>query len=262
MLRDTGPHSVEEGCDNYVSVGGGLSYRRFSKVDAASWQESIEGIYRRMRLAVRGGPYRLNCDGVTVRVLPNVYAPRFFTDSLWFAREVPKIVGRGSMLEIGTGTGIIAIACARNGANVVATDVNPDAVANARINFEDHGLAIEVREGEGYKPLAQRERFDFIFWAHPFNNWPSYVPDMLLRSGRDYRYEGVRHYIAHAKDHLTPRGRLLLGTGDTADIRSVLDIARTEGYEPKRLADEVMPLEEGGQLLVRYFVSEFVPLRD
>lgn len=79
-------------------------------------------------------PYILNCEGIELTVLKNVYTPNQFTDSQWFAQVVSKIVKRRSFLEIDTGTGIIAIKCAMKGAKVLATDVNPAAVNNVRLN--------------------------------------------------------------------------------------------------------------------------------
>jgi 16S rRNA G1207 methylase RsmC len=211
-----------------------------------------------MKAKAHGYLYEIQCEGVALTVLPNVYAPGFFTDSLWFAQRLPQIVGTKSLLEIGTGTGVVAIFCARNGSRVVATDINPDAVQNARLNVMRHNLGISVREGNLFEPIKPYEKFDYIFWAHPFNNWKTPVRDMLLRSGRDYNYEGLRGYITGAKNHLAPKGKLLLGTGDSADLKTVSAIAARNGYRPRLLNDVKMPLEEGGSLLIRYLLYEFM----
>lgn len=200
--------------------------------------------------------YTVSCGDFEITVLKNVYAPRFFTDSVWFLDVVPVILKGTSFLEIGCGTGIISIACAMQGANVVATDINPDAVKNTRINAENHNLEIDVREGDVYGPLRSSERFNFIFWAHPFNNSPEPVNDILLRSGFDYQYEGLKKYIAGARDHLTPKGRLLLGTGDSADIGTITSVAAEHGYTPVVLEAINMPLEEGGDIMIRYLLLD------
>jgi release factor glutamine methyltransferase len=235
-----------------------LPGRSFSPVERETWQSAISSIYEKMIAKARGCPYEIQCNSVALTVLPNVYAPGFFTDSLWFAQQLPQIVGTKSLLEIGTGTGVIAIFCAQNGARVVATDINLDAAQNARLNVMRHNLGISVREGNLFEPIKPYEKFDYIFWAHPFNNWKTPVRDMLLRSGRDYNYEGLRCYIAGAKDHLEPDGKLLLGTGDSADLRTVSTVAARNGYRPRLLNEAKMPLEEGGSLLVRYLLYEFV----
>ena len=68
----------------------------------------------------------------------------------------------GTLLDVGTGSGILAIAAARLGAqNVVAVDIDPDAVRVARENVEHNGLSacIDVRKGDLIQGLSQT--FDF-----------------------------------------------------------------------------------------------------
>jgi len=226
-----------------------------------NWRNRIVEIYERMTLISN---HSAGCDGLQISVLPNVYAPCFFKDSKWFAWEVSKIVGNHSLLEIGTGTGIIAIYCARNGARVVATDINPAAVENAQFNAKNYHLGIDVRLGDVFDPIPKEEKYDFIFWAHPFNNLPiprsNSVPlsDMLMRSGFDESYKGLTKYIANARDHLTERGRLLLGSGDSADLNMIAEIAETNGYAIKILTDTFMPLAEWGDERIRYMILEFI----
>ena len=70
--------------------------------------------------------------------------PRPETESLVdMAADCLKGVENPFIVEIGTGTGAIAIACAKEiaGARVLATDVSEDALALARTNAEANGLA-------------------------------------------------------------------------------------------------------------------------
>lgn len=236
-----------------------LPARKFSPTELKSWKQSIFDIYDRMRTKAKE-PYDVNYGGLSFRVLPNVYAPEFFDDSLWYAKQLKDIVGNKSLLEIGTGTGVIAVFCAQNGADVVATDINPDAVENARINATRHNLNISVREGNLYEPLKPQEKFDFIFWAHPFNNWDMPIEDMLLKSGIDPRYESLKGYIAGAKNYLTSEGKLLLGTGDSADLKMIAELAIQNGYELKLLQEIEQPLEKGKNKRIKDLIYEFVPL--
>ena len=231
-----------------------LPVRKFSQAELEMWRETIFDIYRRMRQ--RDTPYEAACGDIVLTALPNVYAPFFFTDSQWFGEHVSSIVGTGSLLEIGSGSGVISVICALNGARVTATDINPAAVENTRINAEKYKLDIDVRSGDLYSPLRESEKFEYIFWAHPFNNWETPVDDILLRSGMDFRYEGIRGYIAGAKAHLRPDGRLLLGTGDSADLETIEKIAIESGYTLKLLREATMPLELGLPNEITYLIYE------
>lgn len=216
------------------------------------------GIYDGIRGKAAGGPYHVSFGIFSLTVLPAVYPPTAFTDTLWFAKQMPEIVGARSLLEIGTGTGAIAIACARGGAKVTATDINQEAVKNAYLNAKVHNLDIDVRQGDLYQPIRQPEKFDFIFWSHPFNNWETPVNDILLRSGLDYKYESLKGYIENAKNHLSPNGRLLLGTGDTADLKTIFATAHKAGYSLKLLSKTTMPLETDGDVFITYLLYEFI----
>ena len=235
-----------------------LPIRHFTEEEKNQWRAGLMDIYDRMRERAKNGPYEIEMGGVSLTVLPEVYAPTSFTDTIWFAERVRDLVGRKSLLEIGTGTGAIAVFAALNGANVVATDINPEAVKNARLNTQKHNLDISVREGNLYEPLGNDERFDFIFWAHPFNNWETPVDDLLLISGMDYQYRALKGYIEGAKEHLSLGGRLLIGTGDTADLQTISDTAEANGYRLKLLKSVTMPLEEGGTAVIADLLYEFV----
>lgn len=232
--------------------------RRFSQQERIRWLEGISDIYSRMRTRGDGGPYEVECH-VPLAVFPNVYAPDLFTDSWWFADTLPRIIGKKSLLEIGTGCGVIAVVCALRGAFIVATDVNPYAVANARENVKRHASenSVSIRQGDMYSPLCPGEKFDYIFWSHPFNNWPTPVRDLLFRSGMDHGYQNLRTYISRAEEHLAPSGRLLLGTGDSADLEEIQAIAADSGLDVELIDSTRMALEYGGKAEIRYLILEF-----
>lgn len=228
--------------------------------DDRKWMENIFNIYRRMKTASKIGNYETKCH-IPLIVYPNVYSPDFFTDSYWFSEHVPKIANEGSaILEIGTGTGIIAIMLALAGVNqIVATDVVPAAVENAKANIDRHSLsdAISVREGHLFSALKPHEQFDYIFWAHPFNNATAPILDPLLATGLDHNYNNLREYIANARRHLNKGGKLLLGTGDSADIKTMQEIAIENNYEMILLHNEVVPLEYDHSAEIDYRIYEF-----
>ena len=216
------------------------------------WRRGIFSIYARMRQ--RPTPYDVMCAGLNLTVLEHVYAPDVFTDSAWFAEGVAHLIGTSSLLEIGTGTGVIAIRCARGGAPAVATDINPAAVRNARMNAFRLAPSLSVREGNLFDPLRSDERFDYIFWAHPFNRWELPGLDMLMRSGIDPHYEALSGYIAGARHHLRAGGTLLLGTGDSADRAAIAAIAQDNGYHMREMRSARMPLAYGADDQITYLI--------
>src|SRR5213078_1865678 len=80
--------------------------------------------------------------GFKLKVRPTVFHPKFFISSERFAEFIDTLDLSGQhVAEIGTGSGILALAAARSGATlVVATDINPNAAASANENAENNGL--------------------------------------------------------------------------------------------------------------------------
>ena len=94
-------------------------------------------------------PTTFHYQDLTVEVDPDVYDPA--EDTFLLLQTIHPQPG-ASVLELGTGCGIIALACARNGASVVASDINPHAVRNCRRNLKRNQPRLtgnlDVRHGD------------------------------------------------------------------------------------------------------------------
>src|SRR5262245_36534608 len=106
-------------------------------------------------------------------VTPAVLIPRPETEDLVneFLR-LAKTVPNPTVLDVGTGSGAIAVSVARQhpGARVTATDVSPEALAVAARNAGRHGVADRVRflAGDLFAALPDGERFDFVLSNPPY----------------------------------------------------------------------------------------------
>lgn len=225
-----------------------------SSEDRARWQGEVRRVIALMSRHTE--PYSLEVAGVEITVLPNVFSPKYFTDSEWFATEIAALVGRKRFLEIGTGTGVIALLAGLGGADVVATDINPDAVCNARLNFARHGVAGVALEGDVYGPLAGTERFDIIFWNHPFNRGTQPNEQPLALCGFDYEYQALRKYITQADKFLASDGKLLLGTGTFAELSAIQEMASSVDRDFILFNRAQFPLEQGGAALTEFQIYE------
>ena len=65
--------------------------------------------------------------------------------------------------DVGTGSGAVAVECARLGAAVVALDRDPAECARARANAERHGARVDVREGDAPAALHALPDPDAVF---------------------------------------------------------------------------------------------------
>ncbi len=117
------------------------------------------------------------------------------------------------VLDIGTGTGILAIAAVKLGApSALAIDVDPDAIAAARLNAEKNGCADHITLAlQGPEVLPARESFDLV------------VANLLSHThlGLVARYERL----------VAPGGLLILGGILADEHQSVTDALRAASFE-------------------------------
>jgi ribosomal protein L3 glutamine methyltransferase len=127
------------------------------------------------------------------------------------------------ILEIGTGSGCIAIACALAfpDAEVVATEISPDALAVARENVARHQLEDRVQLLEADLFNGVTGKFDLIVTNPPYvpveavNNLPeeyNHEPVLALESGSD-GLDAARGILRESAKHMPSHGILFLEVG-------------------------------------------------
>lgn len=168
--------------------------------------------------------------GHEIRVDARVLVPRSPIAELIEARFAPFIDAArvARILDIGTGSGCIAIAAAHAfpEAQVDAADLSPAALEVARENIRHHGLEGRVRAclADVYDGL-DGGRYDIIVSNPPYvpqavvDALPAeyrHEPEMGLASGAD-GLDAVRRILAGARAHATPGALLVVEVGDTQE---------------------------------------------
>ncbi|MFI6374149.1 HemK2/MTQ2 family protein methyltransferase [Streptomyces sp. NPDC050546] len=98
---------------------------------------------------------------------PGVYAPQEDTELLVGALSDEPLPPGAEVLDVGTGTGALALAAARRGLRVTAVDVSRSAVWAARLNARLAGLPLRIRHGNLFDPV-RGESFDLILANPPY----------------------------------------------------------------------------------------------
>lgn len=157
-------------------------------------------------------PAVFHYKGLTIEVHHDVYDPAEDTFLLLGSTTIDT---NERILELGTGCGLIALDCARRGAQVLCTDINPFAVELTRKNIERNRPflkgTIDVRQGDLFSVVTTEEHFDMIL----FN--PPYLPtttkdktdrwfDIATDGGRD-GLKVTKRFLHDLPKHLTSSGR-------------------------------------------------------
>jgi methylase of polypeptide subunit release factors len=175
------------------------------------------------------------------RVHPHygVYAPvrGEYVDLVAHAAAEWPAAGR-RVIEVGTGTGVLAFVLARAGASVVATDAEPRAVACARENAARLGLAGRVAVVEADLYPATGGTADLVVSNPPWLPGEAYGP--LDRAVYDPGGRFLERLVAGLPAHLAPGGEAWLVLSDLAELlglRARDHVAALAGAAGLRIAD-------------------------
>ncbi|MEU8709787.1 HemK2/MTQ2 family protein methyltransferase [Streptomyces sp. NPDC048565] len=166
-------------------------------------------------------------DARTARLmtLPGVYAPQHDTRLLMAALDREGIGPGTEVLDVGTGSGALALHAARLGARVTAVDVAWRALMTARLNALLHRRRITVQRSDLLSELRGRS-YDLVicnppYVPSPLGRLPGHGAARAWEAGRDGRavLDRICETVPAA---LRPGGRLLLVHSGLCDSDATL----------------------------------------
>lgn len=146
--------------------------------------------------------------------------------------EYAKVNEGEDVLDLGTGTGLHAIFAVEKANRVVATDIYPNAILNARTNAKLHDVEdrIDFRVGDLFKPIKETEKFDVIFINI---NFPFAVGDDRQRL-HDRFFSDVHNYMK-------PKARIYFQTAFVKNIPQIYEMLAGYNFRIVEMHMEHMP---------------------
>jgi release factor glutamine methyltransferase len=187
-------------------------------------------------------PDSLNIDGV--------YPPQHDSMLLIETLERAELAAGRVVLDLCTGSGVVAIAAAMLGAaSVTAFDICPHAVRCSRGNAVDAGVVVDVREGS-WTAALECQPFDLILSNPPYVPTPlggdgaavpvSAGPSRAWNAGLDGRTV-LDPLCMTAGDLLADGGTLLMVHSALAGVDRSLNTLRNNGFDARVVASQRIP---------------------
>jgi len=158
---------------------------------------------------------------ITIAEDDDVYPPS--DDSILLIQSF-DVDAHERVLEIGCGSGIVSIHCARDGADVTCVDINPKAVELTDINARSNGVRIKAIETDVYSNIAGI--FDTIVFNLPY--LPVQEDGELAKawSGGEDGLGPLPRLLEGAPDHLDVNGRIIVVVSSLMDQNGLSEVLK------------------------------------
>lgn len=184
--------------------------------------------------------YKVVVRGHQFIVHPQVLSPKYSYQSTFILKNWDVENGM-SVLDIGTGCGVLAISAALAGATrVTAVDRNTYACDVARKNAESNKVSGIVTVLQSNLFHSVRGRYDRIVCALPYWNRTPNPRIPLTYAVFDPKYRMARLLLTHAKRYLSRNGRLLVGFSTQGNVRLLEQVMISNGYRIERKVVETL----------------------
>ena len=178
---------------------------------------------------------KIECYGMIIDVSDSVYEP---SEDTFLLADNLNIHNGDNVLEIGTGTGIIAILAARKAARVVAVDINLCAVTCAKENAKSNQIKnIDIFESDLFSNV--NGKFDVIIFNTP------YVPteedeicdecSKAWDGGADGR-EVIDRFICESLNFIEKKGKILILESSVSSYEKTIKFFESSGLLAKVIA--------------------------
>jgi len=186
-------------------------------------------------------------DDLVFQVFKDVYEPA--EDTFLAADNLAQVVKEGdTVLDIGTGCGILAIIAAKKAKKVIATDLNSHAVKCTRLNAKVNRVApkVDVRLGDLFKPIRKTEKFDLLIFNAPY--LPSSPSEQRTWIGRAWAggpagRQLIDRFIIEAPHYLKRNGKILLVQSSLANIDETIKKFSEASFGAQVVAEKKVSFE-------------------
>ena len=160
-----------------------------------------------------------------------IYEPA--EDSFLLKNQLKKYIKKDmKVLDMGTGSGIQALEAKSLGANILATDINPECI--------NHIKKLKIKSIQSNLFENIKEKFDLIIFNPPYLPEDKREPEdsKLSTTGGKKGSETINKFLKQAKEHLKKNGKILIV------VSSLTKGIDKKNFKFKKIAEQKIPFEK------------------
>jgi release factor glutamine methyltransferase len=180
---------------------------------------------------------------ISLTVLPGVFHPGLFGSSKFLLQYLNELnVSGKTFLDVGTGSGAIAVMAAKRGAIVTAIDLSKIAIENALLNVKQNNVDVIVVHSDLFSNVSQTA-FDFIFINPPYYpRIPASEAELAWYCGDNFQYYHKLFSTMPAFIHSQTIVVMVLSKG--CDLERIFQIAESNKFKFQVLQEKSVLFDE------------------
>ena len=168
--------------------------------------------------------------GIKLEIPPQVFHPGFFFSTQLLLQYVNRFsLQNKNLLELGAGSGLIAIQAAKQGAVVTATDINPIAIKYLHSNSVQNNVRLEIIRSDLFTDIPNQS-FDIIVINPPYyKKQPVTLQDYAWFCGKNGEY--FSGLFSQLPDYIHDKTETIMVLCDGCDIEMIETAAARNGFK-------------------------------
>lgn len=187
-------------------------------------------------------PRSYSYKGLKVKIMPSVFHPGLFFSTKLFVEFLETINLKGQrVLELGAGSGLISLFCARNQAIVTASDINPVAIEGIKENAQSNDEKVKIVHSDLFDNLSISD-FDIVLINPPYYpKRPESVEEQAWFCGAEFEY--FKRLFSQLSSASTTLYTYMILSQD-CDINTIMSIAKNYGLDHQLVFSKKVKLED------------------